>query len=179
MEDFLASPSVEGLRSFKKSELLTVADKYELSHVKQSMRKADIQQCIAEYLCDENLFDEEELALFPGFVDVQGSEFELKKLELEERRMQREAEERRMQMQLKEKQLELEKEDREREEKAEERWMQREEKAEERQFELEKLRLKQTSPPVIQERFQASREVRLVPPFDPLEVDKYFQQKSL
>ena len=114
MEDFLASPSVEGLRSFKKSELLTVANKYELSQVKQSMRKADIQQCIADYLCDENQFDEEELSLFPGFVDVQGSEFELKKLEFEERRMQRA-------------------------EKAEERRM---------QFELEKLRVKQTSPPV-------------------------------
>ena len=107
MEDFLASPSVEGLRSFKKSELLTVANKYELSQVKHSMRKAEIQQCIADYLYDENEFDEEKLSLFPGVVDVHGSEFELKKLEFEERRMQMEerAEERRMHMQLKEKQL--------------------------------------------------------------------------
>ena len=53
--------------------------------------------------------------------------------------------------------------------------LEREEKERERAFELEKLRMNQSMKSTKQNDFVPSREIRLVPPFDEVEIDKYFQ----
>ncbi|KAG1666925.1 hypothetical protein GQR58_018668 [Nymphon striatum] len=153
MDDFLASPTLVGLKAFKKTELLIIVKRLKLE-AKAAMKKIEIQYLIAEYYCDENIFTETDLTQFqtsiPTCEDLQ-MKFELEKLQLQCAR-------------------ESEREQRESERE------QRESEREQREFELEKLRLStptQKTDHVSQ--FSASREIRLVPPFDENEVDKYFQ----
>ena len=156
IDNFIAEPDIEQFKSFKKTELLTLAPLLALDHVKSSMRKPEIQRIIAEYYYDEGVFQEEDLELFPEVNSTPNRserelEFEMRKLELE-----KEEREKQRQRELELKRLEFEKEERE------------------RQYELEKLRIG-TTPIQSNQGFVASREIRLVPPFDQSEVDKYFQ----
>ena len=81
--DFIATPTVEAFEAFKKPELLTLAQKLGLIHVKVSMRKPAIRREIAEYYYDEGVFTDDDLARFPLFVSENVSEFDLAKLKLE------------------------------------------------------------------------------------------------
>ena len=104
------------------------------------------------------MFTDDDLARFPPFVSENESELELAKLQLEREIKMKQLE---LEQQKEgQKRLELELEDREKQ----------------RQFELDKLKLSPAPPPgTHSEKFVASREVRLVPPFDEVKVDKYFQ----
>ena len=83
MDDFIATPTIQAFEAFKKPELLTLAQKLGLIHVKVSMRKPAIRREIAEYYYDEGVFTDDDLARFPPFVSENVSELELAKLQLE------------------------------------------------------------------------------------------------
>ena len=83
MDDFIATPTVQAFEAFKKPELLTLAQKLGLIHVKVSMRKPAIRREIAEYYYDEGVFTDDDLARFPPFVSENVSELDLAKLKLE------------------------------------------------------------------------------------------------
>jgi hypothetical protein len=165
VENFLASPTVNSVKKLKKAELLEVAKTLELTEVTNSMKRNEILRHIAEYYAEDGVFTMEEMSLFkePSSIEEKSmSEMELKikMMELE------------LQQQEKQRQFELEKLARE----EKQRLIELEEREKQRQFELEKLKLgvgvqKHHAEP----HFVASREVRLVPPFDETEVDKYFQ----
>ena len=123
MDDFIKSPTVQAFEAFKKPELLTLAQKLGLIHVKVSMRKPAIRREIAEYYYDERMFTDDDLARFPPFVSENVSELDLaklkleheikmKQLELERQKEEQLSEEREKQRVLEEKKLELELESR-------------------------------------------------------------------
>lgn len=143
---FLSEMKSENLKKLKKSELLELVLHFKLGDdVKSSWRKQAIVRTLAEYFVDENIFSEDELVKFPELSSAPSMS-------------ETEAKVRLMELELEKEKLKLE--DRERE----------------RRFELEKLAGERvTNVRQNENRFMASREVRLVPPFDETEVDKYFQ----
>ena len=185
LDKFTAEPSVELLNLGKKTDLLNLAKHYKLSEIKSSMRKHEIKNILVQYFVDEEIFNENALSLIADVQSVSSSkEFELKfqirQLEIQEREKKREWEER-------EKERERERE-REREEREKEREREREREREEREREEgEKetgfqLRMREIE---MQERanqpkqkieynFDVTKHIRLVPPFQEKEVDKYF-----
>ena len=119
----LTTPIVQAFEAFKKPELLTLAQKLGLIHVKVSMRKPAIRREIAEHYYDEGVFTDDDLAHFPPFVSENVSELDLaklkleheikmKQLELERQKEEQLSEEREKQRVLEEKKLELELESR-------------------------------------------------------------------
>ena len=153
VKDFVRCPSVEVLESLKKTELLAVAKDLLIEDVKMSMTKSQLKRIIAEFFVDEELFDETVLDVYE---EKASESLELKKFQIQQDKDLKESE---MKMKLEqEKELEIEK----------------------MKFELEKLKLTadlststaDVSQPI---RFVPSREIRMVPPFNETEVDKYFQ----
>ena len=150
LDKFTAEPSVELLNLGKKTDLLNLAKHYKLSEIKTSMRQHEIKNILVQYFVDEEIFNENALSLI---VDVQ-SVSSLKEPELK----------------FKIRQLEIQEREKERE------WKEREK---EREFQLRMSEIE------IQERanlprqkieynFDVTKHIRLVPPFQEKEVDKYF-----
>ena len=106
MDDFIETPTVQAFEAFKKPELLTLAQKLGLIHVKVSMRKPAIRREIAEYYYDEGVFTDDDLARFPPFVSENVSELDLAKLKLE-----REIKMKQLELEDREKQRVLEREE--------------------------------------------------------------------
>ena len=113
MDDFLANPTVEGLRAFKKPDLLILSEKLELVGIKSVMRKAQIQREIAGYYFDEDVFTQEDFELFPEISEGKLSdhdlslkklefEMEMKRLELEREREREERENRKLELENRE-----------------------------------------------------------------------------
>ena len=181
LDKFTAEPSVELLNLGKKTDLLNLA-----KHYKSSMRKHEIKNILVQYFVDEEIFNENALFLIVDVQSVSSSkELELKfqiiQLEVQEREKEREREEREKE---REREREREREEREEREKERERERERErEKREEREKEREfQLRMREIE---MQERanqpkqkieynFDVTKHIRLVPPFQEKEVDKYF-----
>ena len=55
LENFVATPSVELLKSAKKSDLLDIADHYALTSIKTSMLKHEIKNILIKFLVDEEI----------------------------------------------------------------------------------------------------------------------------
>ena len=168
LDKFTAEPSVELLNLGKKTDLLNLAKHYKLSEIKYSMRKHEIKNILVHYFVDEEIFNENALSLI---VDIQlvssSKELELKlqirQLEIQERQKERERE------------REREREEREEREKERE----REERQKEREFQLRmreiEMQERANQPKQkIEYNFDVTKHIRLVPPFQEKEVDKYF-----
>ena len=196
LDKFTAEPSVKLLNLGKKTDLLNLAKHYKLSEIKSSMRKHEIKNILVQYFVDEEIFNEHALSLI---VDVQSVsslkevelKFQIRQLEIQERererereREEREREREREKREEREKEREREREKEEREEREKERERERErEEREEREKEREfHLRMREIE---MQERanqpkqkieynFDVTKHIRLVPPFQEKEVDKYF-----
>jgi len=177
--DFVASPSLAKVKALKKPELLEVANSFNLD-VRSAMRKLDIQIKLVEYYVEEDLLSYDDLGSLQNLVPQ--NVFELKKLEmelqlkekLEMERLLGEAKEREKQREIAEKKLENEREERESRERLE-----IEKLRMENELKMKELELKAKHPEVQFQGsrpsgFDASRHVRLVPPFSEKEVDKYF-----
>ena len=152
LDKFTAEPSVELLNLGKKTDLLNLAKHYKLSEIKYSMRKHEIKNILVQYFVDEEIFNENALSLI---VDVQ-SVSSLKELELK----------------FKIRQLEIQEREKERE------W-EREEREKEREFQLRmreiEMQERANQPKQkIEYNFDVTKHIRLVPPFQEKEVDKYF-----
>ena len=168
LDKFTAEPSVELLNLGKKTDLLNLAKHYKLSEIKYSMRKHEIKNILVHYFVDEEIFNENALSLIVDIQSVSSSkELELKlqirQLEIQERQKERERE------------REREREEREEREKERE----REERQKEREFQLRmreiEMQERANQPKQkIEYNFDVTKHIRLVPPFQEKEVDKYF-----
>ena len=152
LDKFTAEPSVELLNLGKKTDLLDLAKHYKLSEIKSSMRKHEIKNILVQYFVDEEIFNENALSLI---VDVQ-SVSSSKELELK----------------LQIRQLEIQEREKEREWEREEREKEREFQLRMREIEMQE-RVNQ-SKQKIEYNFDVTKHIRLVPPFQEKEVDKYF-----
>jgi len=110
MDDFIGSPTVEGLKAFKKDELLDLAGRLEIEEIKRAMRKPAMQRRIAEYYLDEETFSQEDVDQFPVFKTGEQSlelELKLKELELKQKELDRDRELKQMELEKELKQQEL------------------------------------------------------------------------
>ena len=186
LDKFTAEPSVELLNLGKKTDLLNLAKHYKLSEIQSSMRKHEMKNILVQYFVDEENFNENVLSLIVNVQSFSSSKelelkFQIRQLEIQEREKEREREEREKE---REREREREREEREEREKERERERERErEKREKRQKEREfQLRMREiemqqrTNQPKqkIEYNFDVTKHIRLVPPFQEKEVDKYF-----
>ena len=149
--EFILSPSLEQLEKFKKDDLFTIAKELYI-HCKRSWLKLTLKREIVRLLVDEDKLDEDALR---AYSDEPGNNFELQ-IRLKEIEMQQADNAAKIEL------AKIESESRARIELA---------KLEVQKKELE---LKQTEENKLQV-FDLSRQVRLVPPFNEDEVDKFFQ----
>ena len=166
LDKFTAEPSVELLNLGKKTDLLNLAKHYKLSEIKSSMRKHEIKNILVQYFVDEEIFNENALSLIVDIQSVSSSKelelkFQIRQLEIQER----------------EKEWEREREREERKEREKER--EREEREKEREFQLRmreiEMQERANQPKQkIEHSFDVTKHIRLVPPFQEKEVDKYF-----
>ena len=176
LDKFTAEPSVELMNLGKKTDLLNLAKHYKLSEIKSSMRKHEIKNILVQYFVDEEIFNENALSLIVDIQSVSSSKepelkFQIRQLEIQEREKEREWEER-------EKERERERE-REREEREKERGREREERKKEREFQLRmrEIEMQERANQLkqkIEYNFDVTKHIRLVPPSQEKEVDKYF-----
>ena len=192
LHKFTAEPSVELLNLGKKTDLLDLAKHYKLSEIKSSMRKHEIKNILVQYFVDEEIFNENALSLIVDVQSVSSSkELELKlqirQLEIQEREKERKREREREEREREEREKEREREreerekerEREREEREKEREREREEREKEREFQLKMREIEMQeranqSKQKIEYNFDVTKHIRLVPPFQEKEVDKYF-----
>ena len=199
LDKFTAEPSVELLNLGKKTDLLNLAKHYKLSEIKSSMRKHEIKNILVQYFVDEEIFNENALSLIVDVQSVSSSKelelkFQIRQLEIQEREKERERErerereerEEREKEREREREREREKEEREEREKEREREREREreerereEREKEREFqlrlrEIEMQEIANQPKQKIEYNFDVTKHIRLVPPFQEKEVDKYF-----
>ena len=177
LDKFTAEPSVELLNLGKKTDLLNLAKHYKLSEIKSSMRKHDIKNILVHYFVDEEIFNENALSLIVDIQSVSSSKelelkFQIRQLEIQEREKEREWKER-------EKEREREEREKEREREREREREKREEREKEREFQLRmreiEMQERANQPKQkIEYNFDVTKHIRLVPPFQEKEVDKYF-----
>ena len=78
VDTLVADPKLTGLTTLKRSELVALANHYELE-VHSGIRKADVRKLVRDYLLNENMISDKE-------INKNGeSAIELKKMELRER----------------------------------------------------------------------------------------------
>ena len=148
-KDFLVSePSANGLRKLKRTELLEVAAHCKLS-CSSSLKKDETRRVILEHLREEEIISDED----GDELEVSRATVELKKLEFQENERARENALRIKELEVKEKELAL-------------------------QVKLKELeaRAHSTPEPVMDKhaKFDISKHVRFVLPFQEQEIDKYF-----
>ena len=144
LETFVNEPSLQVVRTLKKSHLQQIASHFKLSTT-TNMRKDELCKLVMEFLVDEELVPEERLD-DPSSHTVDNSVLELKRLELQDRERERES-----QLKLREKELSVQL----------------------KMKELEKAATPVKSPEV-PITFDVSKHIRFVPQFHEKEVDKYF-----
>ena len=190
LDKFTAEPSVELLNLSKKTDLLNFAKHYKLSEIKSSMHKHEMKNILVQYFVDEEIFNENALSLIVDIQSVSSPKelelkFQIRQLEIQEREKEREWEEREKD---REREREREREKDEREEREKEREREREEREKEREREREEgekergfqLRMREiemqerANQQKIEYNFDVTKQIRLVPPFQEKEVDKYF-----
>ena len=193
-EKFMLEPSQDIFSKLRKDELILLAKHLELE-VKKAMKKNDIQDIILKHLVSEAVFEEMVLEKYevskPKLSPEQQYQLELKKLEMKERMQERmEEKERQERMEEKERQERMEEkgrqarmEEKERQERMQEKERQerleREKMELQHEFEIRKLelQLKLGSDPGVEKssaKFDVTKHIKFVPPFQQVDVDKYF-----
>ena len=183
LDKFTAEPSVELLNLGKKTDLLNLDKHYKLSEIKSSLRKHEIMNILVQYFVDEEIFNENALSLIVDVQSVSGSKdlelkFQIRQLEIQEREKEREWKERERRKE-KGKEKGREREKKEKREREKEREREREEREKEREFQLRmreiEMQERANQPKQkIEYNFDVAKHIRLVPPFQEKEVDKYF-----
>ena len=198
LSDFTASPSQELLDLAKKSDLLDIADHYGLTNIRKTMLKHEIKNILIQFFVDEEIFDSSATSqILVTQTDLQLRELEIKRqVEMEKLRLEHEdrirmetleREDRLLREKLEHEKLRLEMEEREKEKQRE---MEREKLEQQERIEIEKEKLhfelkmkelelegKSKSKPLPLDSgksFDVTKHIRLVPPFQEKEVDKYF-----
>ena len=164
LQAFIAAPSQELLNLAKKSDLLDIAAHYELTNVNKSMLKQEIKNVLVQFLVDKELLDSSALSL----VLITHTGLQMRELEIQK------------QIELEKLRLEQEKLKIEQERQMQKERMEMEEKERERQFNLRMKELEMQNMTVTRQplesgsHFDVTKHIRLVPPFQEKEVDKYF-----
>ena len=195
LQAFIAALSQELLNLAKKSDLLDIAAHYELTSVNKSMLKQDIKNILVRFLVDKDLLDSSALSLV--LVTQTGSqmrELEIQKqIELEKIRLEQEKLRIEQERQMQKERMEMEEREKEKERQMQKERMEMEEreKEKERQMQIEREKLKFDTKLRMKElemqnmtvkrqpldsgvHFDITKHIRLVPPFQEKEVDKYF-----
>ena len=138
------------------------------------MRKHEIKNISVQYFVDEEIFNENALSLIVDIQSVSSSKelevkFQIRQLGIQEREEEREWKEREKEREREsEREREREEREREREERGER------EKIRERMREIEMQERANQPMQKIEYNFDVTKRIRLVPPFQEKEVDKYF-----
>ena len=192
LQAFISVPSQELLNLTKMSGLLDIPAHYELTNVNKSMLKQEIKNVLAQFLVDNDFFYSSALSLvLVTQTGLQMRELEIQKqIELEKIRLEQERQMHKERMEMEER---VQKERMKMEERVQKERMEMEEKEKEKerqiQIEMEKiefdtgLRMKELEmhnmtvkrqPLDSGAHFDVIKRIRLVPPFQEKEVDKYF-----
>ena len=185
LENFVFAPSMELLNLAKKMDLLNIADHYALTSVKPSMLNHEIKNILIKFLVDEEILDPSALSsVLITQTDLQLRELEIQRqIQLEKLKLEQEERIRVEQLEREERiRIEqLEREERMQKEKLamEKQKLEMEEKEKERQYnirmkEIEMQDKVKTKPLDLGTHFDVIKHIRLFPPFQEKEVDKYF-----
>ena len=161
-KEFVQSPSMEVLETFKKDMLMQIAQELQLE-VKRSTRKHELKRLIVEQLVDEDVLPDSCLEVYKPLPMEPSGQYEIRRLEIERELRLKELETQALAQQRKE---ELEAQQREKE-------LELKHEREMRALELNARRIAHEES--IATKFDLGKNVRLVPPFNESEVDKYFQ----
>ena len=153
VKSFVAEPTLQVLNTLMKHQLTEVANSYKLA-ITGSMKKREIKRLLIDYLIDEELVPEDEEH---SPVTVDSNTLELKCLEFQERESARKAQLKLKELEIKEKEISF-------------------------QLHIKELETpslpRARSPAVTLEtrspEFDVSKHIKLVPPFQEREVNKYF-----
>ena len=178
LENFVAAPSMELLNQAKKTDLLSIADHYALTSVKPSMLKHEIKNLLIKFLVDEEILDPSALSsILITQTDLQLRELEIQRqIQLEKLKLEQEERIRVGQLEREER---MQREKLEMEERIQKEKLEQAEKEKERQYNLRMKELEmqdkvKTKPLDLDTHFDVTKHIRLVPPFQEKEVDKYF-----
>ena len=171
-KEFVQSPSMEVLETFKKDMLMQIAQELQIE-VKRSTRKHELKRLIVEQLVDEDVLPDSCLEVYKPLPMEPSGQYEIRRLEIERELKLREfeARERELETRQRKEELEARKEELEAQAQKEERALKHE--REMRALELNARRIAHEES--IATKFDLGKNVRLVPPFNESEVDKYFQ----
>ena len=193
-KEFVQSPSMEVLETFKKDMLMQTAQGLQLQ-VKRSTRKHELKRLIVEQLVDEDVLPDSCLEVYKplpmepsGQYEIRRLEIErelrLKELEAQQRKEELEAQQQKEELEAQQRKEELEAQQRKEELEAQQRKEELEAQQREKELELKHERemraLELNARRIAHEesiatKFDLGNNVRLVPPFNESEVDKYFQ----
>ena len=143
VEEFVASPSEDGLFSLRKCDLLELAKHFKIESVRTAILKSDIRKEILKFLVESKL-----ITVTEATASFSQDDLAFRRMELE---FQKEREERHMQHELRIKELNIE-----------------------AQIKIKELELKASVKTQETSAFDVGKYVRLVPPFQEKEIDKYF-----
>ena len=149
LETFVNEPSLQVVRTLKKSYLQQIASYFKLS-TDTTIRKDELCKIVIKFLVDEELVPEETIEDLPSHT-VDSSVLELKRLELQDREREQESQLKLRKLEVREKELSVQL----------------------KMKELEKAVTPVRSPDV-STTFDVSKHIRFVPQFQEKEVDKYF-----
>ena len=195
LQAFITAPSQELLDLAKKSDLLDIAAHYELTTVNKSMLKQEIKNILVQFLVDKEILDSSALSLvLVTQTGLQMRELEIQKqIELEKLRLEQEKLRMEMEERVQKERMEMEEREKEKERQMQKERMEMEEreKEKERQIQIERKKIKFDTELRMKElemqnmtvkrqplesgvHFDITKHIRLVPPFQEKEVDKYF-----
>ena len=164
-KEFVQSPSMEVLETFKKDMLMQIAQELQLE-VKRSTHKHELKRLIVEQLVDEDVLPDSCLEVYKPLPMEPSGQYEIRRLEIER------------ELRLKELEAQQRKEELEAQQRNEELEAQKEERALKHEREMRALELNArriAHEESIATKFDLGKNVQLVPPFNESEVDKYFQ----
>ena len=188
-KEFVQSPSMEVLETFKKDMLMQIAQELQLE-VKRSTRKHELKRLIVEQLVDEDVLPDSCLEVYKPLPMEPSGQYEIRRLEIERelrlKELETQAQQRKEELEAQQRKEELETQAQQRKEelKAQQRKEELEAQQREKELELKHERemraLELNARRIAHEesiatKFDLGKNVRLVPPFNESEVDKYFQ----
>ena len=179
-KEFVQSSSMEVLETFKKDMLTQIAQELQLE-VKRSTRKHELKRLIVEQLVDEDVLPDSCLEVYKPLPMEPSGQYEIRRLEIERELRLKELETQALAQQRKEElEAQQRKEELEAQQRKEELEAQKYEKELELKHEREMKALELNARRIAHEesiatKFDLGKNVRLVPPFNESEVDKYFQ----
>ena len=181
-KEFVQSPSMEVLGTFKKDMLMQIAHELQLE-VNRTTCKYELRRLIVEQLVDEDVLPDSCLEVYKPLPMEPSGQYEIRRLEIERELRLKELEAQQQKEELeaqqrKELEAQQRKEELEAQQRKEELQAQKEEHALKHEREIIALELNArriAHEESIATKFDLRKNARLVPPFNESEVEKYFQ----